>query len=61
VPGDVRAVQRLQRPFLHAAKLVFKHPADGRRMEFTSELPDDLEKVLDELRERNRPDDEAGA
>ena len=33
----------------------FKHPADGRRMEFTSELPDDLQRVLDELRERFNP------
>jgi 23S rRNA pseudouridine1911/1915/1917 synthase len=51
VPGDVRAVTHLERPFLHAARLVFKHPVDGRRMEFTSELPDDLQRVLDELRE----------
>jgi 23S rRNA pseudouridine1911/1915/1917 synthase len=53
VPGDVRAVTHLQRPFLHAAKLAFKHPADGRRMDFTSELPDDLQQVLDELRGRS--------
>jgi len=50
VPGDLRAVTHLERPFLHAARLVFKHPRDGRRMEFTSELPDDLQHVLDELR-----------
>jgi 23S rRNA pseudouridine1911/1915/1917 synthase len=52
VPGDLRAVSRLDRPFLHAARLAFKHPADGRRLEFTSELPDDLQRVLDDLRER---------
>jgi 23S rRNA pseudouridine1911/1915/1917 synthase len=50
VPGDLRALTRLDRPFLHAARLVFKHPKDGRRMEFTSALPDDLRHVLDELR-----------
>jgi 23S rRNA pseudouridine1911/1915/1917 synthase len=50
VAGDLRPVMRLERPFLHAARLVFKHPADGRRMEFTSELPDDLQRVLDDLR-----------
>jgi 23S rRNA pseudouridine1911/1915/1917 synthase len=50
VPGDLRAVTHLERPFLHAARLVFKHPRDGRRMEFTSALPDDLQRVLDELR-----------
>jgi 23S rRNA pseudouridine1911/1915/1917 synthase len=52
VPGDVRAVMRLERPFLHAARLVFKHPDDGRKMEFQSDLPADLASVLDELRER---------
>jgi 23S rRNA pseudouridine1911/1915/1917 synthase len=52
VPGDVRAVTHLDRPFLHASRLTFTHPADGRRMTFTSELPDDLARVLEELRER---------
>lgn len=56
VPGDVRAVTHLERPFLHAARLVFKHPRDGRRMEFTSELPADLQRVLDELREQDSDD-----
>ncbi|OFV91618.1 MAG: hypothetical protein A3G76_09010 [Acidobacteria bacterium RIFCSPLOWO2_12_FULL_65_11] len=51
VPGDLRAVTHLERPFLHAARLAFKHPGDGRRMEFTSELPADLRQVLDELKE----------
>jgi 23S rRNA pseudouridine1911/1915/1917 synthase len=49
VAGDIRAVQRLERPFLHAARLVFTHPTDGRRMEFTAPLPDDLMAVLDDL------------
>jgi 23S rRNA pseudouridine1911/1915/1917 synthase len=49
VPGDVRAVTHLDRPFLHAARLAFRHPLDGRLMEFTSELPEDLRRVLDEL------------
>lgn len=49
VPGDIRAVQRLERPFLHAARLVFHHPRDGRRMEFIAPLPDDLQSVLDGL------------
>jgi len=49
VPGDIRAVTRLQRPFLHAERLVFKHPRDGRRMEFTAALPADLQDVLDAL------------
>jgi 23S rRNA pseudouridine1911/1915/1917 synthase len=49
VPGDIRAVQRLERPFLHAARLAFTHPRDGRRMEFIARLPDDLQNVLDDL------------
>ena len=53
VPGDLRAVTHLDRPFLHAARLAFNHPIDqGRRMEFESPLPDDLQRVLDELLER---------
>jgi 23S rRNA pseudouridine1911/1915/1917 synthase len=52
VPGDLRAVKHLDRPFLHAARLAFTHPGDGRRMEFASELPADLQRVVDELRER---------
>jgi 23S rRNA pseudouridine1911/1915/1917 synthase len=53
VPGDLKAVKHLDRPFLHAARLVFTHPGDGRRMEFTSELPPDLQQVVDELRDRD--------
>ena len=55
IPGDVRAVSHLERPFLHAARLVFSHPGDHRRMEFTSPLPADLEWVVDELRQSFNP------
>ena len=56
VPGDVRAVRHLDRPFLHAARLAFTHPGDGRRMQFESELPDDLRRVLDEVRDAFNPE-----
>jgi 23S rRNA pseudouridine1911/1915/1917 synthase len=56
VPGDLRAVTHLERPFLHASQLVFSHPIDGRRMEFQSDLPPDLQRVLDELREQIHAD-----
>lgn len=49
VPGDIRAVQRLERPFLHAARLAFTHPRDGRRLEFVAPLADDLQRVLEDL------------
>jgi 23S rRNA pseudouridine1911/1915/1917 synthase len=52
VPGDLRAVTHLDRPFLHAARLAFKHPRDGRRMEFTSDLPADLQRVLEGIQGR---------
>src|SRR5204863_1956360 len=51
VPGDLRAVTHLERPFLHAARLAFTHPNDERRMEFTRGLPDDLQRVVDEIRD----------
>lgn len=57
VQADIRAVTRLDRPFLHAAKLAFTHPTDGRRMSFESELPADLKSVLDDLIARNNPED----
>ena len=49
-PPHLRAVQCLERPFLHAAHLSFRHPADGRVVTFNAELPLDLQHVLDELR-----------
>lgn len=49
VPGDLRALQRLERPFLHAERLAFTHPRDQRRMEFTAPLPDDLLQILEDL------------
>jgi 23S rRNA pseudouridine1911/1915/1917 synthase len=51
VARNLRAVMRLERPFLHAERLAFTHPDDGRRVEFESPLPPDLQSVLDEIRE----------
>lgn len=41
-----------ERQALHAARLAFRHPVDGRRMEFSARLPADLRKLLGRLRER---------
>jgi 23S rRNA pseudouridine1911/1915/1917 synthase len=49
VPANLRAVMRLERPFLHAARLSFTHPADGTRVEFESPLPPDLDDVIEEI------------
>jgi 23S rRNA pseudouridine1911/1915/1917 synthase len=40
----------LTRQWLHAVELGFAHPADGRRVDFTSDYPDDLAHALDVLR-----------
>lgn len=42
----------LKRHALHAAYLSFRHPVTDKVMEFSSELPRDLRRVLDRLRRR---------
>jgi 23S rRNA pseudouridine1911/1915/1917 synthase len=49
VANDIRAVQRLTRPFLHAERLAFTHPRTGERLSFEAPLPDDLESVLRDI------------
>jgi 23S rRNA pseudouridine1911/1915/1917 synthase len=41
----------LTRPALHAARLAFRHPGTGARLEFTAPLPADLTTVLAALRD----------
>jgi 23S rRNA pseudouridine1911/1915/1917 synthase len=45
-PSPSTRAYGLQRQFLHAARLAFDHPADGRRVEVTSPLPADLADAL---------------
>jgi 23S rRNA pseudouridine1911/1915/1917 synthase len=52
MPAVLRAVERLERPFLHAARLAFTHPREGTRMEFVCPLPPDLQGILDEIDRR---------
>ena len=40
----------LDRQFLHAARLSFRHPASGEEVTFTSDLPDDLAAALGRAR-----------
>jgi 23S rRNA pseudouridine1911/1915/1917 synthase len=51
--ADPRLAARLglERPFLHAWRLRFRHPVDGRQVELTEPLPADLEAALARLRE----------
>ena len=52
VMGDAvygRADARVGRPFLHAAALEFTHPVSGSPMAFSSPLPAELQRALEEL------------
>lgn len=40
----------IDRQALHAATLTFIHPASGREMTFTSNLPEDMKRLVDNLR-----------
>lgn len=44
--GELARELGLTRPFLHAWKLTFPHPADGRLVEVSDELPPDLDGAL---------------
>ncbi|MGH2956093.1 MAG: RluA family pseudouridine synthase [Solirubrobacterales bacterium] len=54
VAGDpeygTRGRHGLERQFLHAARIAFRHPGTGEPMSFSSELPDDLRAALDRAR-----------
>jgi 23S rRNA pseudouridine1911/1915/1917 synthase len=55
VVGDpeygTRGRHGLERQFLHASRLAFKHPTTGEQMEFASELPADLRAALEQARQ----------
>ncbi len=44
-----RAVEKLDRFFLHSASLSFTHPKSTERLKFTSELPEELAQLLKTL------------
>ncbi len=48
------ALESLERPALHAARLAFTHPATGERLVFEAPLPPDLAAVLERLRAEAR-------
>ncbi len=48
--GDDARRLGLRRPFLHAARLTFEHPATGERIDIEEPLPDDLAAALDRAR-----------
>jgi 23S rRNA pseudouridine1911/1915/1917 synthase len=44
-----KAIQKLDRPFLHSEKLAFTHPVGGEHLHFTAEMPRELKEFLDLL------------
>jgi 23S rRNA pseudouridine1911/1915/1917 synthase len=57
VAADLLPVLRLERPFLHALRLTFTHPVDGRCLQFEAPLAHDLQSVLDDLQRRQTDTD----
>ncbi|HZS03814.1 MAG TPA: RluA family pseudouridine synthase [Blastocatellia bacterium] len=43
------AIEKLGRPFLHAARLGFIHPVSDERLQFTAPLPNELQNFLEAL------------
>ena len=48
------SLYKLNRQFLHAKTLGFTHPKSGKKLEFSSILPQDLENILKMLRNINK-------
>ena len=49
-----QSILNLDRQFLHAKTIGFTHPITGKKLEFTSNLPQDLNIVLKKLRNTNK-------
>ena len=45
-----RAVEKLNRTFLHAERLRFKHPVTGDEIDLSQPIPEELETLLRALR-----------
>jgi len=53
-PDLERTILKLNRQFLHAKTLGFLHPVNGKKIEFSSFLPQELENILKRLRKLNK-------
>ena len=53
-PGLDKLILKLNRQFLHAKLIGFMHPETGEKLEFTSNLPNDLKNILKKLRNTNK-------
>ena len=48
-PAELRPIE-FPRQALHAARLAFRHPRDGRELKFEAPLPEDMQRLLERLR-----------
>ena len=51
MPAHLAVLKAVDRPLLHAARLSFDHPVDGRRLTFDAPEPSDMTAVLSALRQ----------
>ena len=49
-PNLEKSLLNLNRQFLHAKLLGFEHPRTGQRLNFSSNLPKDLQSIIKKLR-----------
>ena len=49
-----KSILKLDRQFLHAKVLGFKHPSTGKELKFSSILPQELENILKKLRNTDK-------
>ena len=49
-----KSILNLDRQFLHAKAIGFIHPITGEKLEFTSNLPQDLDKIVKKLRNTSK-------
>ena len=47
-------ILNLNRQFLHAKQLGFEHPRTGERLEFSSNIPKELNDILNKLRKLSK-------
>jgi|TARA_B100000745_G_scaffold210298_1_gene139239 23S rRNA pseudouridine1911/1915/1917 synthase len=53
-PGLEKSILELDRQFLHAKVIGFTHPTTRKELEFTSNLPQDLDKIVKKLRNTSK-------
>ncbi len=53
-PDLEQSILNLNRQFLHAKTIGFKHPRSGKNLRYSSKLPEELENILKKLRNASK-------